>query len=109
MCADDFSHLLKLFDYRLKTFQNWKGPISPIELAQAGFYYLDTQDVVRCFQCSIEIYKWVPQDIPIIEHLKHSPNCNFARMMKTSLQNVKSPQCHHKQSKTFVKIGRAHV
>lgn len=85
MCADDYSHLLQLFDHRLESYENWTGDVSPIDLALAGFHYMGKEDVVRCFKCDIEVYKWKSDDVPILDHLKFSPNCSYARMMKSCL------------------------
>lgn len=84
MHSDDYSHLLESFDHRLKSFENWTGNVSPIELALAGFHYIGKEDVVRCFECDIQINKWKPGDVPIHDHLKFSPNCSYAKMMKSA-------------------------
>jgi hypothetical protein len=68
---------------RLTTFLNWTFKnditenITPISLAQAGFYYLGRKDEVCCFDCNIVLGKWNPEDIPIDEHYKLSPECEF--------------------------------
>ncbi|CAH1101745.1 unnamed protein product [Psylliodes chrysocephalus] len=84
MHSDDYSHLLESFDHRLKSFENWTGNVSPIELALAGFHYIGKEDVVRCFECDIQINKWKPGDVPIHDHLKFSPNCSYAKMMESA-------------------------
>lgn len=67
---------------RLASFQraSWLSTvsISAEEMAAAGLYsaYGDT---VRCFHCHVMIAAWVPRDVPIEEHIKHSPECRFAR------------------------------
>ena len=68
---------------RLATFDNWPSgiPVSTDDLAEAGFYYLGVRDVVCCFQCRVHIEQWVPGDVPVDEHLKHSPDCSFARQV----------------------------
>lgn len=63
---------------RLKTFTNW--PISflrPVELARAGFYYLQQDDKVRCAFCRGVIHNWEPGDVPLQEHSRHFPCCPF--------------------------------
>jgi hypothetical protein len=68
---------------RLATFDNWPPgvPVSPDDLAEAGFYYLGIRDIVCCFNCEVRIEQWVPGDVPVDEHLKHSPNCSFAKQV----------------------------
>ncbi|CAH1106757.1 unnamed protein product [Psylliodes chrysocephalus] len=92
MCANDYSRFLELFDHRLKSFENWKGVVSPIDLALAGFHYIDEEDVVKCFECNIEINKWKPGDVPILDHLKFSPNCSYAKMME-STKKINEEKC----------------
>lgn len=45
---------------RLRTYDNW--PISDIQkpekLAQAGLYYQNVDDQVRCFHCNIGLRSW---------------------------------------------------
>ncbi|RWS07542.1 baculoviral IAP repeat-containing protein 2-like isoform X2 [Dinothrombium tinctorium] len=72
---------------RLDSFKNW--PISYIskeEMADAGFYYLNNSDRVRCFTCDGVIHEWEHGDIPIEEHKRHFPNCRF--LITNSLSGV---------------------
>ena len=66
---------------RIQTFTNWphNPSVSPDDLAEAGFYYTGNRDAVQCFQCSVVVDQWVPGDVPVEEHLKHSPDCSFAK------------------------------
>lgn len=70
------------FSERLKTFQTWRGAQTPVSLAKAGFYRIPIGiDDVQCFYCGIKIFEWLPTDEPISEHVKWSPNCQFASVM----------------------------
>uniref|UniRef100_A0A8V5GGW1 Uncharacterized protein n=1 Tax=Melopsittacus undulatus TaxID=13146 RepID=A0A8V5GGW1_MELUD len=66
---------------RLRTFRQWPAdsPVSPQDLARAGFYYLGPGDEVRCFCCSGILKDWVPGDCPVAEHRKYFPSCKFIR------------------------------
>lgn len=63
---------------RFNTFSNW--PVDYIDkhlLAKVGFYYCGKEDRVKCFVCSVEIYKWERGDDPLDDHKKHSPLCKL--------------------------------
>ncbi|XP_051961952.1 baculoviral IAP repeat-containing protein 7-like isoform X2 [Xyrauchen texanus] len=64
---------------RLQTFQNWSrdAPVSPADLARAGFFYLARGDTVQCFCCDGILRHWVHGDTPLGEHEKHFPTCGF--------------------------------
>ncbi|XP_014600570.1 PREDICTED: death-associated inhibitor of apoptosis 2-like isoform X1 [Polistes canadensis] len=65
---------------RLQTFEDWPvNFIDPKDLAAAGFYYLHTEDKVKCFECKIEVYNWEEGDVPMRDHKRHSPICRFVR------------------------------
>jgi hypothetical protein len=68
---------------RVQTFTSWphSSPVSTDDLAEAGFYYTGKRDAVQCFLCSVVVEKWVPGDVPVEEHLKHSPDCSFAKIV----------------------------
>ncbi|QSZ32778.1 hypothetical protein DSL72_002357 [Monilinia vaccinii-corymbosi] len=53
----------------------------PEQLAKAGFFYYPSQDSpdnCACFLCHRSIDSWEEGDDPLVEHLKHSPNCGWA-------------------------------
>jgi hypothetical protein len=63
---------------RLRTFEigNWPAFfISPVELARVGFFYTQSRDRVECAFCETFIYDWEPGDRPLLEHIRHSPEC----------------------------------
>uniref|UniRef100_A0A8C1CSF2 RING-type E3 ubiquitin transferase n=1 Tax=Cyprinus carpio carpio TaxID=630221 RepID=A0A8C1CSF2_CYPCA len=73
---------------RLQTFQNWPtdAPVSPAELARAGFHYLGYGDTVQCFCCDGILRHWVHGDTPRGEHERHFPACGL--MMGREVGNV---------------------
>lgn len=73
---------------RLQTFTNWPrdAPVSPAELARAGFHYLGYGDTVQCFCCDGVLRHWVHGDTPWGEHAKHFPTCGL--MMGRDVGNV---------------------
>ncbi|KAK5894618.1 hypothetical protein CesoFtcFv8_011292 [Champsocephalus esox] len=58
---------------------------TPEKMAKAGFVHCPSEnepDVVCCFFCLIELEGWEPDDDPMSEHLKRSPNCGFLTSKK---------------------------
>uniref|UniRef100_A0A8C4S7L7 RING-type E3 ubiquitin transferase n=1 Tax=Erpetoichthys calabaricus TaxID=27687 RepID=A0A8C4S7L7_ERPCA len=64
---------------RLTTFQSWPSNIlvSSAKLAEAGFFFLGSEDKVQCFCCGVILRQWERDDDPMTEHRKHFPACNF--------------------------------
>ncbi|KAF2149232.1 hypothetical protein K461DRAFT_296714 [Myriangium duriaei CBS 260.36] len=63
---------------------------TPAELAFAGFYYNPSpkaEDNVVCFHCHVKLDGWEIDDIPIREHLAHSPDCAWAVSTSVTLGN----------------------
>ncbi|RDL33796.1 uncharacterized protein BP5553_08164 [Venustampulla echinocandica] len=55
--------------------------MSPEEFANAGFFYYPGQanpDNAVCFLCHYSLDGWEENDDPLVEHLKHSPDCGWA-------------------------------
>lgn len=73
---------------RLATFKNWPTTclVSPNDLARAGLFSVGKRDVVCCFHCQVRIGEWLPGDIPIEEHVKYSPDCQFAKAIFQRMQ-----------------------
>lgn len=69
---------------RLRTFTQWPDDLlqTPDVLAQAGFYYGGTGDLVRCFHCDGGLQHWDPTDDPWVEHAKWFPSCSFLKLVK---------------------------
>ncbi|XP_032681186.1 E3 ubiquitin-protein ligase XIAP-like [Odontomachus brunneus] len=65
---------------RIQSFKNWPVPyMKPEKLAAAGFYYTGELDIVKCFECGTETYKWQEGDEPLVDHKRQSPTCRFLR------------------------------
>lgn len=79
---------------RLATFNNWPhsfSSCSPDRLAHAGFHYTQDEDAVQCNNCGVRIGNLQPEDDPITEHQKLSPNCQFL----VKLTGIKPNKTHH--------------
>ncbi|XP_055959186.1 baculoviral IAP repeat-containing protein 3 [Patella vulgata] len=70
---------------RVATFANWprRSPLpSKEQIAEAGFYYLDREDAVKCFFCGGVLKSWRDEDIPWKEHAKWFPKCAYLLRIK---------------------------
>ncbi|XP_027839595.2 putative inhibitor of apoptosis isoform X1 [Aphis gossypii] len=62
---------------RVKTFHNWPVDfLRPVNMAEAGFFYLGNGDQVKCFKCLVCIDSWQLGVVPTTEHLRNSPLCS---------------------------------
>ncbi|XP_066480826.1 baculoviral IAP repeat-containing protein 7 [Tiliqua scincoides] len=70
---------MKSEERRLRTFQHWpdSAPVSPTDLAAAGFFFIGPDDRVECFCCGGVLYDWFAEDNPLAEHKKFFPGCPF--------------------------------
>ena len=68
---------------RFMTFKSWpkSHPIRPDQLSRAGFLYTGEGDKVTCPWCRIHLIEWESYDVPIDEHRRHSPFCDFIKML----------------------------
>ncbi|XP_053389624.1 uncharacterized protein LOC128552600, partial [Mercenaria mercenaria] len=66
---------------RQRSFSNWPSTTgqNPSRMVANGFFYTGRCDLIRCFQCGISLKDWSVSDDPLIEHIKHSPNCQFLK------------------------------
>ena len=71
------------YDQRILTFNTWpkSHPIHPGGIARSGFIYAGRGDKVYCPWCQISLVEWETFDIPMDEHRRHSPNCEFILML----------------------------
>ncbi|KAJ2455495.1 hypothetical protein EV183_000827 [Coemansia sp. RSA 2336] len=78
-------------EMRLKTFDSGEWPhtgrsnwnVTPEKLAEAGFYYtpeFPNDDTATCAFCGYALGDWEPDDEPITEHSRRSPECLFFRL-----------------------------
>lgn len=68
---------LRYEDDRLSTYVGWTAPVSAVNLAAAGFYYLKKSDRTRCPFCGIILHEWKEHDDPLQDHRKWSKYCPF--------------------------------
>ena len=80
------THYLKIMKNgreRLRTFTEGRWPVSaqqsPIDLAEAGFFYLGQLDRVQCAFCKTTLKNWVRGEVPILEHYKRNQHCDFIK------------------------------
>lgn len=96
------------FEERLKSFTElWPGTgfQDPVQMANAGFYYLGVGDNVKSFCCNIHLRSWSPEDIPIREHSRWSPNCDHVKERLMS-ENLRKQKFIDEQENTTKKIGK---
>ena len=88
---------LKVIENRLETYVNWPIDfINPEQLAEAGFYYLNIADQVKCAFCGGIIGHWEVNDQPLQEHRKFFPDCPIVRQQEQrdeemGIQAVRTP------------------
>nr|XP_053653962.1 LOW QUALITY PROTEIN: baculoviral IAP repeat-containing protein 7-A-like [Cherax quadricarinatus] len=72
------------YENRIKSFAEGPEGVKqkPEELAEAGFFYCDLSDHVRCFHCGNGIRNWKSNGLPWIEHARWYPECNFLLLTK---------------------------
>lgn len=73
---------LSTIEGRLSTFSRWSSFINPNDLAACGFFYTGTNDKVECVYCKGILHHWCTDDVPLNEHLRHFPECNFAQKLR---------------------------
>lgn len=84
---------------RLNSFERWPiNFIEPAVLAAAGFYYTQTMDRVRCFECLTEIFNWEPGDNPMTEHQRWGGRCRFIRKLPCGNIQISSNSNNHNSS-----------
>ncbi|GFR02900.1 hypothetical protein TNCT_227411 [Trichonephila clavata] len=74
--------LFEVMKYELNRFNSFtdRWPltyVNPKELAENGFFYLQSEDQVQCAFCGIVIDDWNVGDKPLKEHMKKAPKCPF--------------------------------
>ena len=64
---------------RIRTFSNWRYHLQvwPLQLARAGFYQKEDEDVVECYACNLRIANtdWRRGQNPTHIHRQRSPHC----------------------------------
>ncbi|XP_060571240.1 uncharacterized protein LOC132729482 [Ruditapes philippinarum] len=49
----------------------------PRDMALAGLYHSGTHGNVRCFSCGVVLGEWKDDDVPLLEHIREQPECDF--------------------------------
>ncbi|KAK7447334.1 hypothetical protein BaRGS_00040192 [Batillaria attramentaria] len=72
---------MAMINARVATYRNWPPANShtPIQLAEAGFYYAGYADCGRCFFCGGGLKNWERNDNPWIEHARWFARCPYIR------------------------------
>ena len=75
---------LILLNERLETFKTWPIGLTqtPLSLAQAGFYYTNVGDRVKCYHCDTGLINWLPGDCPWSLHARWGPHCIHLLLIK---------------------------
>jgi hypothetical protein len=62
-----------------------------VQLARAGFYFKpvsSSHDNTQCFLCDHQLGGWEEEDEPVLEHIKHSPQCGWAIIMNAASDGI---------------------
>ncbi|XP_053396475.1 putative inhibitor of apoptosis [Mercenaria mercenaria] len=110
------------YSQRLQTYARWtRSNPGPVCLCEAGFFFTDQGDLVRCFQCGIGLKDFSEGDDPIQEHVRYSGECQYllehlgaARLSAIKTQQAEtngqardlqhpetSVQCRHPEYQTY--------
>ncbi|KAM4875464.1 baculoviral IAP repeat-containing protein 1 [Thomomys bottae] len=75
----DFNAHMRSEEKRLKTFMtyNLDSCWTPQEMAAAGFYFTGIKSEIRCFCCSLILFGTSLRKLPLGEHKKFQPDCDF--------------------------------
>lgn len=66
---------------RLASFytKEWRGAVSPVKLAKAGFAHTGLGDRTECVFCKGVLFSWKKEDDPETEHKKYMKNCLYTK------------------------------
>ena len=68
---------------RFATYDEWTlfDIQQPHALANAGFFCEDVvSGLVECYHCGLLLNCWKTTDSPMVEHIRHSPTCDFVHV-----------------------------
>lgn len=70
--------------YRYLSFEDWPKALKqkPLELADAGFFYLGKGDKVACFSCGVGLQDWEDLDVPWEQHVLWYKDCEYLKIRK---------------------------
>ncbi|XP_060586307.1 baculoviral IAP repeat-containing protein 7-A-like isoform X2 [Ruditapes philippinarum] len=70
--------LYAVYGERLRSFARWtRTNPDPVCLCNAGFFFTNEGDLVRCFFCGIGLKDFTDSDDPLREHVRHSEKCLY--------------------------------
>jgi len=82
-------------DARVATYtQTWTMKQSPLQMAQAGFFYVGLSDHVRCFYCGGGLRNWEPHDDPWKEHEFWFSKCPYVKKSTSRKRKFDSANVH---------------
>ncbi|KAK7106987.1 E3 ubiquitin-protein ligase XIAP-like [Littorina saxatilis] len=72
---------MAMLNSRVGSFRNWPATAShtPLQLAEAGFFYAGYADCGRCFFCGGGLKNWEPVDNAWVEHARWFAKCAYIR------------------------------
>lgn len=89
--VDNSKYMLQV--KRMESFKGWpkEAVISGEKLADAGFYWTGTSDLVMCFWCGGGLEDWEEDEDAWVSHSKWFPKCCYVMEVKGMefVQNVK--------------------
>lgn len=95
---------------RLKSFAGWPASTGQeVErMTKAGFYYVGSQDHVKCFYCGGGLRNWEARDDPWAEHARWFPKCTFVILNKGEgfIKNVVSKTLQRRLSNPVNTLAR---
>ncbi|XP_053396569.1 baculoviral IAP repeat-containing protein 3-like [Mercenaria mercenaria] len=108
------------YSQRLRSYARWiRSSPGPACLCEAGFFFTNQGDLVRCFQCGIGLKDFSEGDDPLLEHVRYSGDCPYlleylgtagisaiktkcqAKQAEASEQRRSSVHCRHPQYQTY--------
>ncbi|XP_048269389.1 baculoviral IAP repeat-containing protein 7-B [Bombus terrestris] len=97
------------YESRLNSFARWPAYIrqKSEELADAGFYYTEIENITTCFHCGVRIGNWRPQQDPLELHAILSPTCYFISTVQDfkHANNVTGQELYETSTETPTQIS----
>ena len=101
-CMRNEQRRIDTFFERARNWPQERLAATPADMANAGLYYLGTQDRVKCFYCNGGLQNWDRFDEPWFEHAKWFPQCEF-------LLQQKGPEYVERITKRFPNLQRPNL
>lgn len=99
---------------RIRSYEDWPKTMkqTPKDLSDAGFFYTQTGDRVKCFSCGGGLRDWDENDVPWEQHALWFGKCEYLKLMKgqeyidaviaaNSEQNQENNLCTDQDTKTI--------